>query len=115
MILCFLMPSPMLEDLRWTLIHDTAKRCAQSLEAYPLGDVGGAAASHFALATDDLDDITNGLDDLVAWQDLSLTGKRTALLDVKITIQASDWHDRFEERNSDAAACAPLGPCFHPV
>ena len=94
MILCFLMPSPMLEDLRWTLIHDTTKRCVQSLEAYPLDDVDDTAASHFALASDDLDDITNGLADLVAWQDLSLTGKRAALLDVKITIEASEWQNK---------------------
>ena len=84
-----------------TLIHD---------------DVDDVAASHFlslcqsfrallALASDDLYDITNGLDDLVALQDLSLTGTRTALLDVKITIQASEcWHDWFEERISSAAA-----------
>ena len=52
--------------------------------------------SHVARVCLDLDDVTNGLDDLVALQDLSLTGKRTALLDVKITGQASEcWHDRF--------------------
>ena len=50
---------------RRALIHDAAKRCAQSLEAYPLGDVYDVAASHFlslcqsfrallALASDDL-------------------------------------------------------------
>ena len=67
-----------------------------------------------ALASDGLDGSTNGLDDLVALQDLSLTGKRTALLDEKITIQASGcWHDRFYERISNAAAYAELGPCFH--
>ena len=66
------MPSLLLEDARRTLIHNTAKRCAQSLEACPLGDVDDVAASHFlslcqsfrallALASDDMDDITNGL------------------------------------------------------
>ena len=66
-----------------------------------------------ALASDDLDGITNGLDDLVALQDLSLTSKRTALLDVKITVQATEcWRDRFEGRISNAAAYAELGPCF---
>ena len=88
--------------------------------------VGEVAAPHFlslyqsfrelpALASDDLDDITDGLDDMVALEDhLSLTGKRGALLDVNITIQAIDcWHDRLEERISNAAAYAELGLCFH--
>ena len=116
--------SLVLEDARRTLVHDTAKGCAQALEAYPPGDVDEVAASHFlslcqsfrallALASDDLDGITNGLDDLVALQDLSLTSKRTALLDVKITVQATEcWRDRFEGRISNAAAYAELGPCF---
>ena len=119
-----LMPSFMLEAARRKLITDT-KRCALSLEAHTLGDVGGVAASHFlslrlsfrallALASDDLDDIKNGLDDAVALQDLWLTGMRNALFDVKITNWASEcWHDRFVERISNAAACAELGPCFH--
>ena len=106
------MPRLLLEDARWTLIHDTAKRCAQSLVAYPLGDVDDAAASHFlslcqpfralfALASDHLDDITNGLDDLVALQDLSLAGKR---------VLARQVRGANLER---AAACAELGPCCH--
>ena len=75
------------------------ERCARSLKAYSLVDLDNVAASHFlmlcqsfraflALASDDLDDITNGLDDLaVVLQDLSLTSERTALLYVKITRQ----------------------------
>ena len=65
------LPSLMLEDAKRTLINDTAKKCALSLVAYPLGDVGDVAASHFlslcqsfrallALASDDVDEITNG-------------------------------------------------------
>ena len=60
-----LMPSLMLEDAGRALVHDAAKRCAQSLEAHPRGDVDDVAASHFlslcqsfrallALASDDL-------------------------------------------------------------
>ena len=91
-------------DVRRTWIHDTAKKCALLLEAYPFGDVDDVAAFHFlslcetfrallALASHDLDDITNGFDDSMALQDLSLTGKLSALLDVKITIQANEcWY-----------------------
>ena len=76
----------MLEDARRTLIRDAAKRCSQTLEAYPLGEVDDVAAPHFlslcqsirallALASDYLDDITDRLDDLMALQGVSLTGK----------------------------------------
>ena len=66
------------------------------------------------LASFDLDDITNGLGDLVALQDLSLTGKRGAVMDVKITVQASEcWHVRFEERFSNAASYAELSPSLY--
>ena len=58
-----LMPSLMLEDAKRTLIDSTAT----SLEACPLGDVHDVAASDqsfrslLALASGDLDDITNEL------------------------------------------------------
>ena len=91
------MPSFTVEDAKCTLIHDTAKRCAQSLQAHPRGDVVDVAASHelvpidsrvARVVSDDLDNITNGLDDSVDLQGLSLTLKRTAILGVRITIQA---------------------------
>ena len=71
-----LMPSLMLEDARRTLIHDTAKRCAQSLEAYPLGDVDDVAVSHFL-------SLCQSFRALLAFssdEDLSLAGTRTAVL-----------------------------------
>ena len=73
------------------------------------------AASHFlslcqsfrallALASDDFDVITSELDDLVALQDPSLTSKRTSLLDVKITVQATECWQR-QVRGANLERC----------
>ena len=56
------------------------------------------------LASTNLDDITDGFDDMVTLPDLSVTENRSLLFDSKVVVQASQClHDRFEGRILKAA------------